>query len=521
MDQTSYPNFVFGGDSSVWDDNNATPQRPNFLQAYNKGWRFNYLRTAFGLGIDSDYRQNWTDSRKTGLLLGNYHFLVWDQSPERQADFFWGVVKDDPGELPLICDFEWWSTIPSNAFDLLYRFLEQLKKNIIASGKTLKNGKPIRLGIYTAPAFWKQYGKTDLYWAQYVLWLAHYNDTAPLSAEIPAPWKKCDFWQFTGHGDGLLYGMESKDVDLDFYMGSLADLQQLCGLPITTDQGNVPMTNAIGLYTDNANWTNTGFDFIAGFAGKSWLDTPANLKAIDEKASAEGKPFFAWYEFSVDFYSRMQYMAKDEFWPPVATDEPLQKLILVMQNRNISGVVISVRDNTNQAGKIEQPAYISYAAKTFVGRANDWLKVHKPNVKLMVASSDEFISTKSPDMNNWIGNYNSFAVQPAIKPLINSLPDPTDKPAYLDNRPTCEFWRYYEYPTKADALLTYRMGDRANLWTWLKFGVVTPPPPDTGTGTPPTPIDPTIITRLDNLEKRAEAFESRFAALVALLQSAK
>jgi lysozyme len=243
-----YPYYVFGGDSSVWEDINSTPQRPDFQQAYNRGWKFCFHRASFGMVKDSDFDVNWANSRNTPLLLGGYHFLIWTQSPEAQAEFFWSITKNDPGELPLIVDFEWWGTIPSNAYDLLYRFVEKLK--------TLCGGR--RIGIYTAYSFWKQYGKTDPYWKQYVLWLARYEQTPPIGPTmVPAPWTEADFWQFTGHGDGLYYGMESRDVDLDYYLGTWDELLDLCEIGSSSSASPSPSpspsyTNGDAMYENNA-----------------------------------------------------------------------------------------------------------------------------------------------------------------------------------------------------------------------------------------------------------------------------
>lgn len=205
--QLNYPDLIFGMDSSRWEDIPETPVVPNFEIAYQKGCKFNYLKATQGLWVDRSYRQDWANCRKTPMKLGAYHFLQWDIDPVKQADFFYNTIKNDPGELPPVVDFEWWSTIPSNAFDILYRFLERLKQ--------LMPGK--KLAIYTAYGFWMQYGKKDAYWKQYLIWLARYENTPPIGpTQIPAPWIEYYMWQYTGHGDGTYFGMESKDVDLDY-----------------------------------------------------------------------------------------------------------------------------------------------------------------------------------------------------------------------------------------------------------------------------------------------------------------
>ena len=141
---------------------------------------------------------NWLNAKAAGLLRGGYHFLTWTTDPVIQANYYWSIIKNDPGELPLVVDFEWWSTIPSTALDILKRYLEQLKK--LAPGR--------KIMIYTARAFWQQYGSKDPYWKQYLLWEAFYSVVPPAPFE---PFNGFTFWQYTSHGDGLYYGMESKE----------------------------------------------------------------------------------------------------------------------------------------------------------------------------------------------------------------------------------------------------------------------------------------------------------------------
>ena len=207
---------LLGGDISVWQDDNSTPQPVDLAKARQNGWAFVFIKTSQALWRDPDHAANWCAARQVGLLRGAYHFLVWERSPEQQADAFWSFLSADPGEIPPVVDFEWWRETPDWALRHLAAFLARLE--------FLCGRAP---GIYTAPGFWQPHGSRSAVWRRYWLWLAHYDVAAPL---VPAPWQAWHFWQYTSHGDGPRYGTESRNVDLDYFNGSLEDLRVFCGL---------------------------------------------------------------------------------------------------------------------------------------------------------------------------------------------------------------------------------------------------------------------------------------------------
>jgi hypothetical protein len=45
----------------------------------------------------------------------------------------------------------------------------------------------------------------------------------------PKPWKDWMIWQYTDRGDGSYYGCESKQVDLNWFNGTLDDLNKFTG----------------------------------------------------------------------------------------------------------------------------------------------------------------------------------------------------------------------------------------------------------------------------------------------------
>lgn len=207
---------VLGIDVSFWQNNASTPQSVDFDKAYKNGARFVFIKASQASFRDRDHTLNWKNAKDAGLLRGAYHFIVWEITPEIQADFFCSVIGDDIGELPPVADFEWWKTTPPNALEILGRFLNRVEYNL---GRV-----PM---IYTAPGFWNQYGSKDQRWARYPLWIAHYGVYSP---SVPKPWWKWDFWQYTSKGDGLAFGAESKDLDMNWFNGSIDDLYRFAGL---------------------------------------------------------------------------------------------------------------------------------------------------------------------------------------------------------------------------------------------------------------------------------------------------
>lgn len=499
--------YIFGMDSSVYDDNKVTPQRPDFVTAKANGILFDVARASFSLYEDKDFDINWNNKVLAGIPQSAYHFLVWEKSPEEQANFYWSVIKDKITTQTLWTDFEWWSTIPSNAFDILYRFLERLK--ILAPNN--------RIGIYTAKGFWDQYGTKDPYWLQYDLWLAHWNSSPPIStAEIPLPWKNVVLWQYSGHGDGKYYGMESNDVDLDYFMGTKEEFARA----FNTQVGE-PMTdytqNAIGLVTKEAGWTNPNFNFIVGYAGGNWtkradgtyvLDANVNLKPIETQARNEGKPFLALWDFDVSYYANQQYMATEDKWPTVGSDYPLQSCISALTARDFDGLIVRVMDKHNDlTQKEELLTYVSFAARKFVERINKWLYTTKGlNKQTLVMTNDQFLRQANDGAQEyfyaWIKKEWPPVVveQAAVTIVSNAYPDGVEKPGAVGDT-NWKAW-YYFWPSRTKNFITEPIffnrtmglmiynGTDQDMRTWLQLSTGTPPPP------PPPPDTDTDLTQL-------------------------
>jgi len=214
-------NRVLGIDVSRWQDDNSTPQMMDFRKSYESGARFVFIKSSQAKYADEDILLNWKNAKAAGLLRGAYHFLTWNYSARVQAQYAWSIIEKDPGELPPVCDFEHWGVVPEKAYDWVWNFVFEMER---LSGRV-----PI---IYTGAFFWEKYGTTARIWDRYPLWIASYSSEAYMTGNVKnlTPWSSWTFWQFTDRGDGIAFGAESKQLDMNWFNGSLEDLSTFADL---------------------------------------------------------------------------------------------------------------------------------------------------------------------------------------------------------------------------------------------------------------------------------------------------
>ena len=234
---TIMPERALGIDVSKWQDANSTAQQMDFAKAYAAGARFVFIKTSQALYQDEDILYNWKTARAAGLLRGGYHFLDWATDPVAQARYAWSLVQADPGELPPVCDFESWGIVPANAEDILYAYLVEMER---LSGRI-----PM---IYTGAYFWKAQANQEEKWSRFPLWVASYTTQGYMELNVTnmTPWSKWTFWQYTSKGDGLAFGAESLNLDMDYFNGSYADLLAFAG--VTPPEPPAPVVDLDAIY---------------------------------------------------------------------------------------------------------------------------------------------------------------------------------------------------------------------------------------------------------------------------------
>lgn len=204
---------VIGPDISFYQDRNDTPRGVDFGVMAQQA-KFVIIRAGQNLWVDEDFATHWQRAKAAGLPRGSYWFYDSRADPKAQAELWIKTLGNDLGELPLWCDFEEKYNGPYTGWRNFYNFIARLQE--LAPNK--------EIGIYTGYYYWAEMvlssgiGAASLaYFAQFPLWIAAYNSTTP---QIPRPWSHWDFWQFTDNGNGILYGVESLNIDLNYFNGT-------------------------------------------------------------------------------------------------------------------------------------------------------------------------------------------------------------------------------------------------------------------------------------------------------------
>jgi lysozyme len=215
---------ILGIDISKWDGN------WDANKAKQAGATFVFIKASQATSTDPQFPANWQKAKDAGLLRGAYHYLDYTKPGIDQANYFADLLKNDPGELPPVIDYELRRTDnnPSAALGFLRDCLDQItKRSELFEDVSIK--RPM---IYTSPGFWVEYGdqtKGD-YWIQFPLWNAHWTTSnTPL---VPLPWTMWQFWQFSSKGPGEAFGSEDLVMDMNRFNGTLNELMEFAGIRI-------------------------------------------------------------------------------------------------------------------------------------------------------------------------------------------------------------------------------------------------------------------------------------------------
>jgi GH25 family lysozyme M1 (1,4-beta-N-acetylmuramidase)/uncharacterized protein YgiM (DUF1202 family) len=216
---------ALGPDVSFYQDDPTTPQRIDF-EKMKQSADYVIIRAGQNLWPDRDVKHNWSASKAAGLPRGSYWFYDSRAEPKRQAELWVETLEGDLGELPLFADIEETYGGQYAGWRKWYDFLESLKELI---------GQK-EIAIYTAYYYWRDNAPNPdtepqnlEYFHQYPLWIANYDVATP---RVPKPWATDEwlFWQFTETGDGELYGVESKEIDLNYFNGDVEAFRERFGL---------------------------------------------------------------------------------------------------------------------------------------------------------------------------------------------------------------------------------------------------------------------------------------------------
>ncbi len=227
------------------------------------------LRAGQNSWIDIKFHDFAVAAGKAGMPVGSYWFYDSRVDPKIQAKKW----KEALGafKTPLYC----WADYEENyggkygGWKHFYNFLEACKSEM----------PDRKFGIYTGYYYWLEHSPLTTaslnYFKDYPLWLAWYTDDVSI-VKIPRPWNKMTIWQKTSSGDGAKYGVGSKEVDMNLFMGNAEEFEKFAGLdiPEEPDTGEDSMQKIIGKTktnvllrgdpsTENSPVSFNGRDYIA------------------------------------------------------------------------------------------------------------------------------------------------------------------------------------------------------------------------------------------------------------------
>lgn len=190
----------------------------NWSKVHAAGIAFAFTKATEGIGLkDTHFTANYAAIKSNGMLRGAYHFFHPGSDVQAQADSFLHVVKHlEPGDLPPTLDVE--ADDGKSASVIINGVQKWLDTVEAALGRT-----PI---IYTSASFWNAKLNGTAQFASHPLWVAHY--TFKPKPNIPQGFAKHTIWQFSEKG--TVNGINSNQVDLDRFNGTLDDLKKLAGL---------------------------------------------------------------------------------------------------------------------------------------------------------------------------------------------------------------------------------------------------------------------------------------------------
>lgn len=231
-------NFAKGFDMSRFQDNSQTPFRPDLKKARQQGMEFVIIRAIYCGTKDRDFEYNFKAARDAGFpVVGTYGFPDFRKTAHSEAAKYIDVLQQYAGEMGdcLAGDFE---PIPGPTIGSIIPFPEPLKYRNWAT-EYMDDLNSIRPALFYAnPNIIKSYMQVPLGHplTKYPLWVANYYVNTPMIT----PWKTWTVWQYAlGKNLGQQFGMESKDIDLDYYNGTIKDMQAWCKgapPPLTLEQ---------------------------------------------------------------------------------------------------------------------------------------------------------------------------------------------------------------------------------------------------------------------------------------------
>ena len=263
---------TLGNDVSFYQLRRESPGPINFAQMVKQGSRFVFIKASQATYSDPRFLQSWDAAKSARILRGAYHYIDHTKGYRAQAEYFAKLILSvGVGELPPVADYEEKRLAPHASIVRggLKQFLEIVE--------TMTGVVPI---IYTSPGYWQQYGSGEASWKKYDLWIAHYGVRNP---DPVTPWgRDWRFWQYSHKGPGLKFGVESMEIDMNWFSGSEEELYKYAIDDIVAPEQPEP-SDVITATVLNAPGLNVRKEPRVGSKVTDWLLTGAKIEVAEVK----------------------------------------------------------------------------------------------------------------------------------------------------------------------------------------------------------------------------------------------
>jgi lysozyme len=168
------------------------------------------------------------------LPVGFYWYFRPNHDPVRQAEYFADLIRTVEWKLPPVADVEFSNQMAQSIVaDRVHTFVARLSQ--------LLDVKPI---IYTRGAFWNIAVGNPTWASSFDCWIARYRSNDLDTPDLTGPWADGRFkprswdtwrfwqWQADGNNKGEEYGVQSDDIDLNVFNGTMDEFNRYLGIDV-------------------------------------------------------------------------------------------------------------------------------------------------------------------------------------------------------------------------------------------------------------------------------------------------
>jgi len=157
------------------------------------GVKFAAIRSTLGAtGLDEQFRRNWAEASRVGILKTNYHYFINNTSGLPQVENMLNVLGGNFGDIEIVLDVE-------RATNQVITDRAANTREIAIWLTECENRTGIRPIIYTNKSAWDACTNVPAWSSLYKLWHAQY--TSALVPKINLPWTSCAIWQYSASGN--------------------------------------------------------------------------------------------------------------------------------------------------------------------------------------------------------------------------------------------------------------------------------------------------------------------------------